>query len=164
MKRRDFLRITGAVAALPPAVHSAAATPAAVVLFEDRSITVDKTMPDPAKSPDALWVRKLDLPRINGFELKPQGACRADVCIPVPKDMSRGEYFNLSAFARKVGQSVVVDRDYRIWSFGEISALQSGFLNSRIAPDFAIPDRRGRVVRLSDFRGKKVLVVTWASW
>jgi glutathione peroxidase-family protein len=27
-----------------------------------------------------------------------------------------------------------------------------------------VPDRKGRIVRLSQFRGKKVLVVTWASW
>jgi peroxiredoxin len=33
-----------------------------------------------------------------------------------------------------------------------------------MAPDFAVPDRRGNPVRLSGFRGKKVLVVTWASW
>ena len=31
-------------------------------------------------------------------------------------------------------------------------------------PDFALPDRNGKTVRLSDFRGKKVLIVTWASW
>jgi len=42
--------------------------------------------------------------------------------------------------------------------------LRSAFVNSRIAPDFAVPDRKGRVVHLSDFRGKKVLIVTWASW
>ena len=32
------------------------------------------------------------------------------------------------------------------------------------APDFALPNREGEVVRLSDFRGKKVLIITWASW
>ena len=32
------------------------------------------------------------------------------------------------------------------------------------APDFALPDRNGKIVRLSDFRGKKVVLVTWASW
>jgi peroxiredoxin len=37
-------------------------------------------------------------------------------------------------------------------------------VNSRVAPDFAVPDRKGRMVHLSDFHGKKVLVVTWASW
>ena len=33
-----------------------------------------------------------------------------------------------------------------------------------LAPDFAVPDRKGKIVHLSDFRGKKVLVITWASW
>ena len=33
-----------------------------------------------------------------------------------------------------------------------------------MAPDFALPDREGKLVRLSDFKGKKVLIVTWASW
>jgi len=51
-----------------------------------------------------------------------------------------------------------------VWSFGEIQALRGSFLESRVAPDVTIPDRRGRSVKLSDFRGKKVLLVTWASW
>jgi len=134
------------------------------VLYDDRSIVLDHVGTDPAHSPDALWVRKIDLPRINGFELKPQGACRGDECVPVPKEMTRSGFFNLTAFARKVGQSVVVDRTARVWSFGEIPSFGSGSVGSRIAPDFTAPDRKGQPVRLSDFRGKKVLVVTWASW
>ena len=151
-------------AALADASPAAAKSPAATVLYSDRSIALDAVGADPAGSPDALWVRKTDLPRINDFELKPQGACRADLCIPISKDMTRGAFFNLTAFARKVGEAVVVDREERIWSFGEIPVLRGAFLESRIAPDFAVPDRSGRVVRLSDFRAKKVLVLTWASW
>lgn len=34
----------------------------------------------------------------------------------------------------------------------------------RSAPDFALPDLDGNEVRLSDFRGKVVLVNFWATW
>jgi peroxiredoxin len=41
---------------------------------------------------------------------------------------------------------------------------RNAFLGSAMAPDFALPNREGKLVRLSDFKGKKVLIVTWASW
>lgn len=151
---------TRAVSSHGPAAAAAKTT----ILYADRSIVLDEVGSDPAGSTDVLWVRKADLPRINEFELKPQGACRADVCIPVTTDMTRGRYFNLTAFARKIGQSFVADPDARVWSFGEIPMLSGQFVESRMAPDFVVPDRKGRPVRLSDFRGKKVLVVSWASW
>lgn len=34
----------------------------------------------------------------------------------------------------------------------------------RLAPDFVLPDYEGRAVRLSDFRGKAVLLNFWATW
>ena len=163
MRRREFLRMTGAAAAfggVPSGVSGSSAT----VLYDDHATDLRSTLVDPKIERNALWVRKADLPRINGFELKPQGACRADVCIPIKKDMMRGDYFDLTGFAKLVGQSVVVDSAARVWSLGEIPTLRGAFLESRIAPDFAVPDRKGRIVHLSAFRGKKVLVVTWASW
>lgn len=155
MNRRHFLLASGA-AALTPALSSA--EPAATVLYGDRSVSLDKIHPEG----DDLWVRPQDLPRINEFEVKPQGACRADVCIPISKDLQKGGWFNLTGFARKIHEAFVADSG--VWSFGEIPVLRSGFFNSRIAPDFTAPDRTGRPVHLSDFRGKKVLIVTWASW
>jgi hypothetical protein len=155
MHRRTFLTAAGAAA-----FASAASAPAATVLYGERSVTLDKIQPD-AKD---LWVRKSDLPRINDFELKPQGACRNDLCIPISKDLAKGEFFNLTGFARKIGEAVVNDPDERVWSFGEIPVLRGAFLASRIAPDFAVPDRKEHIVHLNDYRGKKVLVVTWASW
>jgi hypothetical protein len=138
--------------------------PAATVLYDDKAVMLRAIGRDPKQAKDALWVKKRDLPAINQFEVKPQGACRADICIPIPKEMLRGEYFNLTAFATKIGQAVVADTGARVWSFGEIQALHGSFLEGRMAPDFVVPDRAGRPVHLSRLRGKKLLVVTWASW
>lgn len=154
MQRRNFL-FSAAAGAL---CASGAASPAATVLYGDRTIPLDHIRPDPRD----LWIRAADLPRVNEFELKPQGACRADMCIPVPKELKSGQWLNLSGFAKRVRQTVVADSG--VWSFGEIPLLRGEFYRTRVAPDFAVPDRKGRVVHLSEFRGKKVLVVTWASW
>jgi len=154
MRRREFLLSSGAAAIASAAPPNTPAT----VLYGDKAVPLEVTRPDPKD----LWVRASDLQTINGFELKPQGACREDICIPVAKNLRQGAFFNLTGFAQKVHQPVVTDSG--VWSFGEIPLLRGAFVNSRIAPDFAVPDRKGRVVHLSDFRGKKVLIVTWASW
>jgi len=157
MNRRDFL-----IAASAPFAFAAPATSTATVLFGENAISLDKVR----TIDQNLWVQKQDLPRINEFEVKPQGACRADVCIPLSKTLKNGDWFNLTGFANKIGETVVVekDADQNVYSLGEIPVLRGGFYNSRIAPDFAVPDRKGKVVHLSDFRGKKTLVITWASW
>jgi hypothetical protein len=156
MDRRQFLIASGAAAIAANA--PAATTSTATVLYGDKSTALDKVRAD-AKD---LWVRSTDLPRINEFELKPQGACRADLCIPIAKNLKQGEWFNLTGFARNIKEAVVADSG--VWSFGEVPVLRGSFVNSRVAPDFGVPDRKGRMVHLSDFHGKKVLVVTWASW
>ena len=149
----------------PDALDAAPAPqPAATVLYDDKAIALRAIGRDPKQPKDALWVRKRDLPSINEFEVKPQGACRADLCIPIPKDMVRGEYFCLTAFAKKIGQPVVADLETQVWSFGDIQSLRGSFLEGRLAPDFALPDLGGRLHALSEQRGRKVLLVTWASW
>ena len=154
MNRREFLIASAGTAAAFAAPPHANAT----ILYHDSSVTLDKVRPDDKD----LWVRGADLPRINEFELKPQGACRADMCIPVAKTLKRGEWFNLTGFSRKLGQAYVTEG--AVYSFGEIPVMRGSFYSSRVAPDFAVPDRNGKIVHLSDFRGKKVLVFTWASW
>ena len=152
-----------AAAIVPPVLGQGSSATGATALYDGRTIALSRVSPDPAKG-DALWIQKADLPRLNGFELKPQGACRADVCIPIPPAMTRGNTFNVTAFAQRVGQRVVSDRGARVWSFGEIPVVRGAYLESRMAPDVSIPDRKGHSVALSQFRGKKVLLVTWASW
>ena len=153
MNRREFF-----LASTAPLAFAGPVTAPATVLFGENTVALDKTRVVDA----SLWVQSRDLPRINQFEVKPQGACRADVCIPLSKTLKNGDWFNLTGFAHKIGEAVVNEQN--VYSFGEIPVLRGSFYNSRVAPDFAVPDRQGKVVHLSDFRGKKALVITWASW
>ncbi len=138
------------------------------VLYDDKVVEIERTLADP----NDLWVVPADLPRVNGFELKPEGACLEELCVPVRQDRdsemfitrSGQGWFNVTALSRRLEQAYVADHDYQVWSFGEIPVARQGFLGSAMAPDFELPDREGNLVRLSDFRGKKVLIVTWASW
>ena len=164
--RRDTQMILTALALAWAPV--AAAAQSVTVLYDDRVITVDRTLADPHD----LWVVPADLLRVNGFELKPEGACLDELCVPVLQDrdsemfVSRGgqAWFNVSELARKLEQAYVADHEQGVWSFGEIPVTRSSFLRLAMAPDFELPNREGTLVRLSDFRGKKVLIITWASW
>ena len=119
-----------------------------------------------------LWVTTAELTRATRFELKPQGVCREELCFPIPKPrkdeflktLSKATWFNLSAFARMLKQPVARDEALGIHYFGPRPDQQNAHLSSLVAPDFTLPDADGKKHSLSDFRGKKVLLITWASW
>ncbi len=119
-----------------------------------------------------LWITTSDLSRATRFVIKPQGVCRDELCFPLPKNRKaefvskKGPttWFNLSAFAKLIKQPVVVDQKNGVWYFGARDAEQNDYLTSLEAPNFTLPDLNGKLHSLADFRGKKVLLVTWASW
>jgi len=119
---------------------------------------------------DDLWLANADLTAVSGWELKPEGACKGDICIPISPlrevEFVRegGKAFNLAAFARHLSQPVVHDDKSGVWYFGEAAAKRRDALGSLEAPDFELPDLDGTMHRLSDYRGKKVLLAAWASW
>jgi hypothetical protein len=125
----------------------------------------------PIESGD-LWITTADLSSAAGFVIKPQGVCRDELCFPLPKSRQsefvskRGSvtWFNLTAFAALIKQPVAHDIKNGVWVFGRRSDIQNNLLNTLEAPDFKLADMNGSVHSLSDFRGKKVLLVTWASW
>jgi len=127
----------------------------------------------PASEPsNDLWITTSDLTRATRFVIKPQGVCRDELCFPLPKNrkaefvLKKGATtcFNLSEFAKLINQAVVTDQKNGVWYFGARAAEQNDGLASFAAPHFTLPDLNGKLHTLSDFRGKKVLLVTWASW
>jgi len=133
------------------------------VLYQGKAITLAETGPG-----DGLLIRPEDLTRVNGFELKPEGACYEAMCIPLSDKLlieSAGrQWFDLTAFADLLEQPYVADTEARVWSFAEIPAKRESMMVDAMAPDFELVDRQGNVVRMADFKGKKALIVTWSSW
>ena len=115
---------------------------------------------------DNLWLSAADLHAATGWELKPEGLCQADRCVRVPQGtglVSDGKV-NVAAFAALLDQPVVRDVAHGVWSFGEASSARRAAMQSLEAPDFTLPDLDGRLHSLSDYRGKKIFLVSWASW
>ena len=117
---------------------------------------------------DGLWLGVGDAEPATGWELKPEGLCRGPVCVPVPPGredefVAPGEV-NVAAFWRHMGKPVLHDDARAVWLLGEDAAARAEAMRSLEAPDFALPDLEGAMHRLSDYRGKRVLIVTWASW
>ena len=98
--------------------------------------------------------------RETGWTLKPEGACRGDVCVPLD---SQGPVLKLEMLAERLGMGVVHDDRHGLWAVGP-STVSGRALESAEAPDFTLPDLAGRPFRLSSLRGQKVVLVAWASW
>ncbi|MFC5530613.1 peroxiredoxin family protein [Cohnella yongneupensis] len=49
-------------------------------------------------------------------------------------------------------------------SLGQAAGTATGLHRHQLAPDFTVQDLQGNEVRLSDYRGRKVIVNFWASW
>jgi hypothetical protein len=117
-----------------------------------------------------LWVDASELATASGWELRPEGVCRGEECVPIPADRA-GEFLRerparvtLAALARLLGQPALHEDGHGVWSFGEPAAARRRSLPSLQAPDFTLPDLQGDSHTLADYRGRKVFLVFWASW
>jgi hypothetical protein len=101
-----------------------------------------------------------------GWELKPQGFCKGDRCLPVSAtaDLVNDVGVDLAGFARLLSRPLAVDLEEGIAYLGASAADRGVQLASLKAPDFTLPDLDSQLHSLSDYRGKKVLLVAYASW
>jgi hypothetical protein len=125
-------------------------------------------LPDDCADGDALWLDAAAIERSTGWSWKPEGLCHGGLCVPLPpaqnSELVRGGRLNLAAMWRRSGQPVVHDSASRHWVLGTGAAQRGAALATLQAPDFALPDLQGREHRLSQYRGRKMFLATWASW
>ncbi len=97
-----------------------------------------------------------DLELRTGWTIKPEGACRGDVCVPLPTP------FDVRELAGRLGMELVHDDAHALWALGP--EADGHALSSPTLPDLVLPDRHGNDFELRSLRGTKVFMVAWASW
>ncbi len=107
-----------------------------------------------------------DFARATGWQLKPQGLCIDEICVPVrdAKTLTNQTQIDLVEFARVTNQNIVVDQERKVAALGEHADTRSEAMTSLDAPDFRLPDTHGRQVSFSDFNRRKRLLLAWSSW
>ncbi len=108
---------------------------------------------------DSLDITAEQFAAATGWEIKPEGACKAEVCVPLDPLGS----FDLPATAERLGMALVHDEAAGLWALGPES-LGGRALVSAVAPELVLDDVDGNDFRLSSLRGRKVVIVSWAPY
>ena len=88
---------------------------------------------------DEPRVRPDDFTARTGWRFEPEGACRGDLCVPLPAPP--GEWLDASVLSDRLGMPLVHDEAAGLWCLGPESL--GGVLQTVDAPDLRLPDWRG---------------------
>ncbi len=133
-----------------PAPRDPRAVPESSAAGKTGIVIIDR----PAVDVDALEAR-------TGWQVKPEGACKADRCVPLP-GADAGDGLDVRVLAERLGMALVVDERRALYALGPESGGTA--LLSAELPEIELPDRHGRPFSLRSLRGTRIVMVAWASW
>lgn len=106
-------------------------------------------------------IGRTDFETGTGWALKPEGACRGDVCIPLCEPT--GDVVDAVDVAGQMGLPVVHDDERNVWALGPWPGTGRALVSAD-APELVLPDLDGKGFRLSSLRGQKVVIISWAPY
>ena len=98
----------------------------------------------------------------TGWELKPEGACRAALCVPLGDAGPIDGTLDPQRIAARLGMAFVRHSD-TLAALGP-ATVTGRALTTAEAPELVLDDFDGREFRLSSLRGEKVVLVAWAPY
>jgi hypothetical protein len=112
---------------------------------------------------DSLAVDAQAFAARTGWEAKPEGLCRGDVCVPSPGAVRTDGRLDVTIVADRLRMPLVHDDAHGIWALGPSAGGRA--LTSADAPALTLPlvDGSGSW-SLSSMRGRRTILVAWASW
>jgi hypothetical protein len=104
-----------------------------------------------------------DLRRATGWEIKPEGACKGESCVPLPGFALHPDgTVDVRLFASLLDMPLVSDEAHGLWGLGPRGGGR--VLDDVVLPDITLPDFDGSTFEIAALRGRKVVLLAWASW
>ena len=111
---------------------------------------------------DRLTTSVADFARSTGWDPKPEGLCRGEVCVPAPGALN-GDTVDVKIAADRLGMPIVESPEHGVYALGP-ATLGGKALATATAPDPEFVTYDGSPFTLSSLRGKKVILVAWSSY
>lgn len=132
-------------------------------IITDRETTVDAPLTD-----GRLLVDPETFTALLGWQLKPEGLCKDDVCVPVRDRDSLTADGRIDVLGAAAALRRPVEADGGVGNGVVAIALPSEdrrrALDDRQAPACELPDLEGTMHSLDEWHGRKRLLVAFASW
>jgi hypothetical protein len=113
---------------------------------------------------DGLTITAAEFEAGTGWQLRPEGACLGDTCVPLPGvPRQDDEPLDVAVLADRMGMPLVRSDEHGIAALGPWSGSGRA-LASAEAPELVLPDLDGNEFRLSSLRGQKVLLLSWSPY
>jgi hypothetical protein len=113
---------------------------------------------------DRLELTVDEFEETTGWAIKPEGACQASVCVPLPPlERDAAGRIDVTVVAERLGMPIAHDESHGLWALGPRSGDRR-VLDSTRMPDLVLRDFDGEPFDLAGLRGRKVVLLAWASW
>ena len=100
----------------------------------------------------------------TGWAIKPEGACLDDVCVPLPPLARDGAgRIDARVVAERLGMPIAHDEQHELFALGPRSGDRKVLERARM-PELVLPDFDGGAFDVAALRGRKVVLIAWASW
>jgi hypothetical protein len=112
---------------------------------------------------DRLDLTPEDIRRITGWDIKAEGACKGELCVPMPDLETRPDgTVDVRVFAKHMAMPLVTDDKHGVSALGPEGGGR--VLDDVALPEIVLPDFGGKAFDVASLRGRKVLLLAWASW